>query len=215
MKSLSMLVAFAAGALLLGAFLTAQSVHAQAPAGTGNATRGKAAFMKNGCYQCHGTLGQGNYGAGPAIAPNPMPYANFIGYIRAPRGAMPPFDEHILSASDAQDIYAYLASIPTGPPSGQIDALKSVTFGNAGSPPQLSAAELRGKRLFSGACMKCHGADGASPVIGPALVNEKAKKNLDAVIAQIKNPAQPMPKLYPSPFNDQDVSDIAAYVETL
>jgi len=215
MKSLSMLAAFAAGALLLSAFLTTESVHAQATAAAGNATRGKAAFMKYGCYQCHGTIGQGNYGAGPAIAPHPMPYTNFIGYIRAPRGAMPPFDEHILPAGDAQDIYAYLESIPAGPPAVDIPALKSIDFGNAGSPPQLTASEIRGKRLFSGACMKCHGADGASPVIGPALVNEKAKKNLDAVIAQIKNPAQPMPKLYPSPFNDQDVSDIAAYVETL
>lgn len=212
MKNFSMLVAFAAGALVLSAFLTTQSVHAQA---SGKAALGKTAFMKYGCYQCHGTLGQGNYGAGPAIAPNPMPYGNFIGYIRAPRGAMPPFDEHILPEADAQNIYAYLASIPVGPSSSQIDALKSVTFGNGGSPPQLSASELRGKRLFAGACMKCHGADGGAPVIGPALVNEKAKKNLDAAAAFIKNPAPPMPKLYPQPFNDQDVSDIAAYVETL
>ncbi len=214
MKSLSMLVAFAAGALLLSGFLTAQSVHAQAPAATGNATRGKAAFMKYGCYQCHGTVGQGNYGAGPSIAPHPMPYTNFIIFIRAPRGAMPPFDDRILPESDARDIYAYLESIPTGLPAVDIPALKSIDFGNAGSPPQLTATQIRGKRLFSGACMKCHGADGASPVIGPALVNEKAKKNLDAVIALIKSPA-PHPKVYPSPFNDQDVSDIAAYVETL
>jgi ubiquinol-cytochrome c reductase cytochrome c subunit len=196
MKNLSMLVAVAAGALLLGAFLTTQSAHAQA---AGKATLGKAAFLKYGCYQCHGTVGQGNYGSGPAIAPNPMPYGNFIGYIRAPRGQMPPFDEHILPEGDAQNIYAYLVSIPVGPTSGQIDALKSVTFGNAGSPPQLSAAELRGKRLFAGACMKCHGADGNAPVIGPALVNEKSRKNLDQLNAFIKNPAAPMPKLYPQP----------------
>jgi ubiquinol-cytochrome c reductase cytochrome c subunit len=215
MKSLSMLVAAASGALLLSALVTTQSVHAQATAAGGSAARGKAAFMKYGCYQCHGTLGQGNYGAGPSIAPHPMPYNNFIGYIRAPRGAMPPFDEHILAENVAKDIYAYLESIPAGPSSAEIPALQSVDFGNAGSPPQLTAAQIRGKRLYSGTCMKCHGADGASPVIGPGLVNEKAKKNLDAVIAQIKNPTPPMPKLYPSPFSDKDVNDIAAYVETL
>lgn len=208
-----MLVAVAAGALLLGTFLTMQSVGAQATAGS--ATRGKQAFLHYGCYQCHGTVGQGNFGAGPAIAPHPMPYQNFLGYIRAPRNQMPPFDDKVLPATDAQDIYAYLQSIPSSVPSGEIAALKSVDFGNAGSPVALSTDASRGKQLFMGACMKCHGADGGAPVIGPALVNEKARKNLDAVIAVIKNPSPPMPKLYPEPFSDKDVSDIAAYVETL
>jgi ubiquinol-cytochrome c reductase cytochrome c subunit len=212
MKNLSMLVAFAAGALLLGTFLTTQSVHAQT---AGDATRGKQAFSHYGCYECHGTLGEGNQFAGPAIAPHPMPYHDFLAYIRAPRNQMPPFDEHVLPASDAQDIYAYLESIPSTVPSGSIDLLKSIDFGNAGSPPQLSSDVLHGKQLFMGSCMKCHGANGGAPVIGPALVNEKSRKNLDAVIAQIKNPVGQMPKLYPQPFSDKDVSDIAAYVETL
>ena len=38
---------------------------AQAPAG--DAAKGKVLFMKNGCYECHGTVGQG--GTGPRIAP--------------------------------------------------------------------------------------------------------------------------------------------------
>jgi ubiquinol-cytochrome c reductase cytochrome c subunit len=212
MKHLTLLAASAAGALLLGAFLTTQSVSAQA---SGNAVHGRAAFVHYGCYECHGTVGQGNYGAGPSIAPHPMPFNNFIGYIRKPLGAMPPFDEHILPQNDAVDIYAYLSSIPGGPTSGQIDILKAVDFGNAGAPPALTADQRHGKELFAGSCMKCHGADGGVPVIGPALVNEKARKNLDQVISQIKSPVGIMPKLYPSPFSDKDVSDIAAYVETL
>ena len=32
---------------------------------------GKAVYMKMGCWQCHGTVGQG--GAGPRIAPDPIP----------------------------------------------------------------------------------------------------------------------------------------------
>ena len=40
---------------------------AQAPAG--DAARGKAAYMKQGCYTCHGTVGQGgDRGSGPRIA---------------------------------------------------------------------------------------------------------------------------------------------------
>ena len=43
-----------------------------APAG--DATRGKAAFLKYGCYECHGTLGQGNGFSGPTLAPHPIPF---------------------------------------------------------------------------------------------------------------------------------------------
>lgn len=213
-----MLVAAAAGALVLSAFLTTQSVRAQATSGgaaAGNAARGKQDFLHYGCYQCHGTLGQGNYGAGPAIAPHPMPFANLLAYIRAPRNQMPPFDEHVLPLSDAQDIYAYLQSIPSGPAASNIAALQSIDLGNAGAPPPVSAEAVHGRDLFEGACMKCHGAGGSAPVIGPALTNEKSRKNLDQVVAQIKNPPPDMPKLYPQPFSDQDVHAIAAYVETL
>jgi len=30
-----------------------------------------------------------------------------------------------------------------------------------------------------------------------------------------REPEAPMPKLYPAPFNDADVADVAAFVETL
>ena len=33
--------------------------------------------MADGCYQCHGTVGQGSRGTGPRLAPNPLPYENF------------------------------------------------------------------------------------------------------------------------------------------
>ena len=36
-----------------------------------SAEKGKAAYVKNGCWQCHGFVGQGGL-AGPKIAPDPM-----------------------------------------------------------------------------------------------------------------------------------------------
>ena len=42
---------------------------AQAPSG-GNAANGKQIFMKQGCFRCHGTDGQG--GAGRRLTPNPL-----------------------------------------------------------------------------------------------------------------------------------------------
>jgi ubiquinol-cytochrome c reductase cytochrome c subunit len=212
MKKLSMLLSIAAGALLFSAFVSTESVHAQgAPApSAGNAAAGKTAFMRYGCYECHGTQGQGNFGAGPAIAPHPMPYSNFLTYIRAPRGEMPPFDERVLPAGDAQNIFAYLETIPAGQPASSISALSSIGTGTAGTP-QTSAALAHGRVVFNAYCLKCHG----SAPIGPGLGNEKSRKDLAATIEWTKNPAPPMPKLFPSPLSEQDVDDVAAYVQTL
>jgi mono/diheme cytochrome c family protein len=71
---------------------------------------GKLVFMKMGCWQCHGTVGQG--GAGPRIAPDPIPDETFAAFLRTTSRAMPPYREKILSDTDLADIYAYLQSIP-------------------------------------------------------------------------------------------------------
>src|SRR5258708_8784055 len=81
---------------------------APAPPPPGDAVRGKAAFMSFGCYECHGTLGQGNYGSGARFAPKPLPYAAFSAYIRRPAGNMPSFSAAILPDKTLADIYAYL-----------------------------------------------------------------------------------------------------------
>jgi ubiquinol-cytochrome c reductase cytochrome c subunit len=208
MKKFSLLSAVAAGALVLSGFLGTQSVHAQ---GTGNATAGKTAFMHYGCYECHGTAGQGNNGAGPAIAPHPIPYDAFLSYIRAPRGEMPPFDAHVLPPDDAQNIFAYLQAIPSGPAASSIAALQAIGNGNAGAPAPESAEIARGRAIFATNCVKCH----VSAPIGPSLTNIKAHSTLAATTAQIKNPVPPMPKLFPSTLSEQDVNDVAAYVQTL
>jgi mono/diheme cytochrome c family protein len=72
-----------------------------------------------------------------------------------------------------------------------------------------------GKTLFGANCASCHGATGTEGGVGPSLKGEKSKKNQAAAVAWIKNPKPPMPKLYPSPLSEKDVSDVAAYVETL
>ena len=64
---------------------------AQSPANDIDAGRGL--FMKNGCYSCHGTVGQGGErGAGPRIAPGPYPFEAFKILVRQPREAMPRFE---------------------------------------------------------------------------------------------------------------------------
>ena len=82
---------------------------------------------------------------------------------------------------------------------------------------QMGAAgdAARGKKLFTQNCASCHGADGTQGGVGPSLRNEKSRKDNAATIAWIKNPQPPMPKLYPSPLSEKDVTDQAAYVQTL
>ncbi len=77
----------------------------------GNAEKGKAAFVTHGCWQCHGTVGQGGV-AGKTLAPKPMPFEAFSVFVRHSNGPMPPYQKAILSDADLADIHAYLQSIP-------------------------------------------------------------------------------------------------------
>jgi mono/diheme cytochrome c family protein len=95
-------------AVLAAAVLLAPAAHAA------DAAKGKEAFLKHGCFQCHGTQGQGGSG-GAKIAPDPIPKDTFIGFVRSTNRAMPPYREAILSDADLGDIYAYLQSIPKPP----------------------------------------------------------------------------------------------------
>jgi mono/diheme cytochrome c family protein len=72
-----------------------------------------------------------------------------------------------------------------------------------------------GAQVFSANCASCHGAAGAGGGIGPVLKGEKARKDYAAAIVWIKNPQPPMPKLFPSVLSQNDVQDVAAYVESL
>jgi len=85
---------------------------AQAPAPAGDAANGYKLFMADGCYQCHGTVGQGSRGTGPRLAPNPMPYENFSAQLRKPANTMPPYTPLVVSDAQLADIYAYLSSLP-------------------------------------------------------------------------------------------------------
>ena len=79
-----------------------------------SAENGKRLFMKVGCYECHGTQGQGG-SAGPRIAPDPMAFEALATFVRTSSRQMPPFRQAILSDADLADIYAYMKSIPKPP----------------------------------------------------------------------------------------------------
>ena len=103
------------------AFAALGHAAAQSVSETGDAARGRQLFMADGCYECHGTVGQG--GVGLRLAPSPLPAAVIAAYIHNPGGEMPPYTTKVVSNADVSDIHAYLASVPTPPKVADIPAL--------------------------------------------------------------------------------------------
>ena len=79
-----------------------------------SAENGKSVYMQRGCWQCHGTVGQGG-AAGPRIAPDPLPYETLSAFVRTTNRAMPPYREAVLPEADLAAVYAYLQSVPKPP----------------------------------------------------------------------------------------------------
>ena len=73
--------------------------------------KGKDAYTKHGCWQCHGMQAQGGL-TGPKLAPDPIPIEAFTAFVRTTNRAMPPYSEAILPNDDLADIHAYLQTIP-------------------------------------------------------------------------------------------------------
>jgi mono/diheme cytochrome c family protein len=88
-----------------------------------SAESGKRVYLRVGCWQCHGTVGQGG-AAGPRIAPDPLPYETLAAFVRTTDRAMPPYREAVLPNDDLADIYAYLQSIPKPPAAESLPLLK-------------------------------------------------------------------------------------------
>jgi len=79
------------------------------PADTAN---GKRLFERNGCYQCHGWVGQGGT-AGARLAQTRLPLVAFTAYVRNPAsGGMPPFRAKVMSDQELTDVYAYIKTFP-------------------------------------------------------------------------------------------------------
>jgi ubiquinol-cytochrome c reductase cytochrome c subunit len=87
------------------AAIAAALVFASPVATAASAAKGKAAFVKHGCWQCHGFDGQGSV-AGAKLAPNPLALEAFSAFVRNTNGSMPPYQKAILPDGDLADIHA-------------------------------------------------------------------------------------------------------------
>src|SRR5258708_30937495 len=73
----------------------------------GDAANGKKVYLADGCYQCHGRVGQGGLmtGGAPILAQTKLPYAAYKRQLRNPINDMPPYPETLLSETEVADIY--------------------------------------------------------------------------------------------------------------
>jgi mono/diheme cytochrome c family protein len=91
---------------------TAPSAPKPGVSASGDATNGKRIYRSYGCYECHGSEGQGSMLTGPRIGPHPIQFSTFVRYIRQPKGEMPPYTDKVVSDAELADTYAFLQSLP-------------------------------------------------------------------------------------------------------
>ncbi len=106
--------------MILAIFTTAAMAQTKA----GDAANGKRLFLRDGCYQCHGTAGQGGL-AGARLAQTPLTQAAFLAFVRNSRpGGMPPYRAPLISDQELADVYVYVTTFPEPP------AVKSIAILN-------------------------------------------------------------------------------------
>ena len=89
-----------------------------------NPSNGQRLFVKDGCYECHGYLGQGSTSTGGTrLGPPQIPLSAFVSYVREPTGQMPPYTAKVISNADLAEIYNFLKSVPPPPPLKSIPIL--------------------------------------------------------------------------------------------
>jgi len=99
------------------------AVAALAQTKPGDSANGKRVFMRNGCYQCHGTVGQGGL-AGPRLSQTKLTLAGFTNGVRNPRPSnMPPYRVSVMTDQELADVYAYMQSVPPPVPLANIPIL--------------------------------------------------------------------------------------------
>jgi ubiquinol-cytochrome c reductase cytochrome c subunit len=156
------------------------------------------------CSSCHGVDGRGVDGRGPSLEPEGQASADFVlrtgrmpiaaPGIEARRGPVRFTETEIVALVD------YVASIGTGPDTPDVDPAAG-DLGNGGELYRLN-------------CAACHAASGAGAAIGGG---RDAPDLLQATATQVGQAIVIGPGSMPvfGSFTEQDINDVAAYVEEL
>jgi len=202
----------------------ASSAHAQ---GGGDVARGAKLFAQN-CAVCHGDRAQGRIGATlikdfPGIRVDLLLKDTISTGVKG--SVMPAWAKANggpLADAEIDDLVAFVRSLgnlaPTLPPMTPVPTRASV----APSPaPTFPAGDtLRGAQVFVANCVMCHGALGEGR-IGATLAKDWAGINVDQFLESTisrgvtgsKMPA--WAQANGGPLTNQDIADVAEYVQTL
>jgi mono/diheme cytochrome c family protein len=79
----------------------------------GDVANGQRVYLADGCFTCHGRVGQGGnyYGTTPTLAKTELPFEGFKQQLRDPVRVMPAYSEMVVSDKEAADIYAFLQTL--------------------------------------------------------------------------------------------------------
>jgi mono/diheme cytochrome c family protein len=79
----------------------------------GDAANGQRVYLADGCFTCHGRVGQGGnyYGTTPTLAKTELPFEGFKQQMREPVRVMPAYSQAVLSDKEVADIYAFLQTL--------------------------------------------------------------------------------------------------------
>lgn len=191
----------------------------------GNPRDGQSLYVRKGCYQCHGYVGQGALWVAPKLVPQRLSEDQFSAYIRKPSGAMPAYSESLLSGEELHAIHTFLEGLPGGREAADIAILSPLAQTRSGgraektypdrpvarSPGDApSSDKLGAAALYQTQCAACHGAQMQGGT-GPNLIS--TARTASQIAASIRQPPPSMPRLYPTPLSDEQAEAIAAYVQ--
>jgi mono/diheme cytochrome c family protein len=102
----------AAGLVALGVGGLVLPAQAQ-DAPKGDAANGQRVYLADGCFTCHGRVGQGGnyYGTTPTLAKTELPFEGFKQQLRDPVRVMPAYSDAVVPDKEAADIYAFLQTL--------------------------------------------------------------------------------------------------------
>ncbi len=87
-----------------------------------------------------------------------------------------------------------------------------------GAPPvvrditaQAGGDAALGRRIYGQVCQACHGPDG-NMIAEKRISNLRARQDIAATVAYIKNPKAPMPKMYPDLLDEKSVLAVATWI---
>jgi mono/diheme cytochrome c family protein len=170
----------------------------------GNSQNGKKVFGKLGCFRCHGSAGEGMAQTGkqpapPKIASTHLSLQEFVRFVRAPKGQMPPFSPEQVRDGELADVYTFLQAVASQP---KVEL------------PSTADAQ-NGQHLYSAfGCYECHGLQGQGSTqtggvrIGPPQIP------FSGFLAYVREPASQMPPYTSKVVSEAQLADIYVFLQS-